>query len=544
MNLISDFWIPIRRLSGAHELIAPWQLTERHEDDPVVALSSPRADFDGALMQFLIGLFQSVLAPEDYEAWIDGYEEPPAAEELHEAMASYADAFELFGERQSFMQDAELVDGEPREIAALLIEAPGGNTLRQNVDHFIKRGGAEALCPSCAATALYCLQTNAPAGGVGHRTSLRGGGPLTTLVIADPHNNETGLVATLWRNVWLNVLERSAFSRYQDVKRNEPADIFPWLAATRTSEAKTGRETTPEDVHPLQMYWGMPRRIRLLRAEKTSGHCGICGSASETLCESYLTKNYGVNYTGAWRHPLSPHNVNKDGMPLPMHPQPGGLPYSHWLGLVQAAETKTVRREPARIVQAFWEKRSRDVQGQHRVWAFGYDMDNMKARCWYDSTIPLYHLPPESRKLFEDNAGKLILAATEVASNLRGALRKAWFRRPKDKGGDTSFISAAFWQSTESSFYGALADIHAKLSDSVDLMAARRAWLCYLNEASLALFDQWALGGPIEDSDPRRIALARHELRKFNHSSRLLNELGLPTQRQQKPAAVPQGELA
>jgi CRISPR system Cascade subunit CasA len=171
-------------------------------------------------------------------------------------------------------------------------------------------------------------------------------------------------------------------------------------------------------------------------------------------------------------------------------------------------------------------------------------MDNMKARCWYDSTIPLYHLPPESRKLFQDNVGKLVLAATEVASNLRGALRKAWFRRPQDKGGDTSFITAAFWQSTESSFYGALADIHAKLTGSADLMDARRAWLRYLNDASLALFDQWALGGPIEDSDPRRIALARHELRKFNHSSRLLNELGLPTQRQQKPAAVPQGELA
>src|SRR5690606_33171387 len=179
-----------------------------------------------------------------------------------------------------------------------------------------------------------------------------------------------------------------------------------------------------------------------LRADEASGHCGICGSASEALYDRYLTKNYGVNYTGAWRHPLSPHNVNKDGMPLPMHPQPGGLPYSHWLGLVQGAETKAVRREPARVVQAFWEKRGRDVEGQHRVWAFGYDMDNMKARCWYDSTIPLYHLPPEPRRLFGDNVGKLILAATEVASNLRGALRKAWFRRPQDKGGDTSFITA------------------------------------------------------------------------------------------------------
>lgn len=529
MNLVNDPWIPVRRLGGSRELIAPWQLTERHEDDPVVSLGSPRADFDGALMQFLIGLLQTVMPPEDDDVWHDSYEEPPAAEELREAMVQHASAFDLFGEGHCFMQDSELVDGAPREISTLLIEAPGGNTLRQNLDHFIKRGGAEVLCSSCAATALYCLQTNAPAGGVGHRTSLRGGGPLTTLVVADPRNDETGLRATLWRNVWLNVLEPKLFKQSHGSKHTQVSDIFPWMAPTRTSEARTGRETTPEDVHPLQMYWSMPRRIRLLLAESVDGHCDMCGSVSDVLCSSYLTKNYGINYAGAWRHPLSPHNIDRDGMPLPMHPQPGGLPYQHWMGLVQSSETRTTRREPARVVQTFWEERGRDVQGQFRIWAFGYDMDNMKARCWYESTIPLYHLSPERREVFEDSIGKLIFAATEIANNLRSALRKSWFRRPQDKSGDTSFVTAAFWQSTESRFYGALAAIKVELSNPGLLMDLRFDWLRYLNEASLKLFDQWALGGPIEDSDPRRIALARHELGKFNHSARLLRELGLPT---------------
>ena len=57
MNLINDPWIPIRRKSGTQDIIVPWQLTET--DDPVIALSAPRPDFNGALMQFLVGLLQT-----------------------------------------------------------------------------------------------------------------------------------------------------------------------------------------------------------------------------------------------------------------------------------------------------------------------------------------------------------------------------------------------------------------------------------------------------------------------------------------------------
>jgi CRISPR system Cascade subunit CasA len=55
MNLISDAWIPIRRKGGEEERIAPWEVTTRYSDDPIVALAAPRPDFNGALIQFLIG---------------------------------------------------------------------------------------------------------------------------------------------------------------------------------------------------------------------------------------------------------------------------------------------------------------------------------------------------------------------------------------------------------------------------------------------------------------------------------------------------------
>jgi CRISPR system Cascade subunit CasA len=114
------------------------------------------------------------------------FAEPPTALVLSEWFAPLAPAFELDAEGARFMQDFSLTaeEGVSNEIGTLLIETPGENALKNNSDHFIKRGRISAMCPHCAATALLTLQINAPAGGVGNRTGLRGGGPLTTLVVS------------------------------------------------------------------------------------------------------------------------------------------------------------------------------------------------------------------------------------------------------------------------------------------------------------------------------------------------------------------------
>ena len=69
MNLIEDPWIPARRRSGVAGRIAPWELTEGFDTDPWVEVAAPRPDFDGALVQFLIGLLQTCLAPADPHTW-------------------------------------------------------------------------------------------------------------------------------------------------------------------------------------------------------------------------------------------------------------------------------------------------------------------------------------------------------------------------------------------------------------------------------------------------------------------------------------------
>ena len=64
-NLIDASWLPVRRRSGAVERIPPWRINDRIGEDPVVAFDWPRADFNGAAHELLIGLLSTAAAPGD-----------------------------------------------------------------------------------------------------------------------------------------------------------------------------------------------------------------------------------------------------------------------------------------------------------------------------------------------------------------------------------------------------------------------------------------------------------------------------------------------
>ena len=520
MNLIHDAWIPVDRQSGPDKRIAPWQVTDT--EDPVLKLAAPRPDFNGALLQFLIGLLQTACTPQTPNDWAQWLDHPPTPDELRQRFEPFAHAFELDGKGPRFMQDFDKIEGEEKPISNLLIDAPGAQTLKQNADHFIKRGLVETACPSCIATALFTLQTNAPSGGVGHRTSLRGGGPLSTLVALDP--TSSGLPDDLWRAAWLNVLDQSALAGLPGYSSTpEYAKVFPWLDHTRTSEKKTGHDTTPLDAAPLQMYWGMPRRIRVQWNKTTSGHCDLCGEQSDELVSHYITRNYGTNYIGAWQHPLSPHQISKEGEPLPRHAQPGGISYRHWLGLTQGGDKDI----PALVITAF-KNRKLDAE-QLRMHVFGYDMDNMKARCWYESTFPLFNVDESIANLFSQRSSELIEAAVETSRLTRAGIKDAWFKRPGDAKGDTGFLVQAFFDHTETAFFSQLRQLKEQLEAGEDGRASLYAWHKVLRRTALELFDYWTARGDFESVNPRRIAEARNRLGRWLNSETkgLANLLGI-----------------
>jgi CRISPR system Cascade subunit CasA len=521
MNLIENEWIPVRRRSGQVVRIAPWQLTDGFAEDPVIALAASRPDFNGALVQFLVGVLQTCFAPKNEQEWRHRLREAPTSEELRAAVVSFAPHFDLDGKGPRFLQDLTLAQEiealEPaaqeertRQIGDILIEAPTGKTLRDNADLFVKRGRIEVLCRACSAAALFCLQTNAPAGGQGNRTGLRGGGPLTTIVLGD----------SLWATTWLNVLQGESFlGTTGNPTRTAAVDSFPWLGRTRTSD--DGRGTTPEDGHPTQVFWAMPRRIRLVFSD-SHAECELCGAADTRVVRCYQTKNLGVNYSGPWRHSLSPYFVAQDGTPSAIHPQDGGIGYRHWLGLVHGSVAAKGTREPAAVVDRYLGSGREDL----RVWAFGYDMDNMKARCWYDVNMPLLSCPEETRESFAFHVAAMVNGAELGAAETRAQLRKALFKR--DPKGDLAFITRRYWQETEPSFYIVLVQVRNVLRQGGDMTSVLEGWRRTLGETAQRIFEDVSQTGAFDAADPKRIALAWRDLIKAIYGKKMAQTLALP----------------
>ena len=510
-NLINAAWLPVRRRSGAVEHIQPWRITDGIGEDPFVAFAWPRPDFNGAAHEFLIGLLSTAAAPGDDEDWEDWWQSPPAPEILEERSSQIAHAFNLDGPGPRFLQDLDpLEDAENKEIAALLIDAPGAKTLRDNADLFVKRGGVLALSRAAAAMALFTLSAYAPAGGAGHRTSLRGGGPLTTLIV----NDHEAYGATLWGRIWPNIESKRQISR-RVVEAKDPDDlgsIFPWFVPTRTSNSKEGgRLTTPSDVHPLQVYWGMPRRIRFLFETARSRPCSLIDSQDSVVVTSYRTRNYGTNYSEGFEHPLSPHYRQKAGAAkLPVHPRPGGVSYRLWPGLVIPSSDKL--REPAQVIRQWPERALR--RGQTRFAAFGYDMDNMKARAWIESEMPLWFLPDAaSREWLVQFIERATAGADGVSRLLTSAVKSALYNRPSDATGNYGFIAERFFRETEGAFYAAVRDAVTSIQNDPDVddptINVRENWAPTMASAALRLFDEYATGDGLEDRDMHRHVKAR-----------------------------------
>ena len=120
-----------------------------------------------------------------------------------------------------FMQDFEELQGEASGMEALFIDSAGENTIRKNADLMVKRLRYKCLSLPAAAIALYALQQFAPSGGAGHRTSMRGGGPMSTF-IKPPDSDKT----SLWHFIWANILPQGGESILQLVNAGGVFEAF------------------------------------------------------------------------------------------------------------------------------------------------------------------------------------------------------------------------------------------------------------------------------------------------------------------------------
>ena len=226
-----------------------------------------------------------------------------------------------------------------------------------------------------------------------------------------------------------------------------------------------------------------------------------------------------------------------------MHPQPGGLGYRYWLGCVLGMTQEKKRIEPAKVVQYFMQSDRRKL-GQYRLRAFGYDMDNMKARCWYEATFPLYDIADgRAQELVMAVASRAVISAEWVASGTRNALKDAWFGNGAEMRGNLSFVDAAFWSLTETAFYAGLAQAVTLAREGGEFnttVGTREKWRQTLIDVSEQLFDERAASADFSIANPRRIAEAHKNLLKQLHGNKLKQLLALapPDQKQTRQSKI------
>lgn len=526
-DLLSRRWLPVRRRSGRREWINPAEITNDIERDPIVAFDWGRADLDVATREFVIGLLsiacweRAASAGRDWQAW---WRAPPMPEELQARFVSFAPAFVLNGDGPRFLQELGGLEGESVPVSALLIDQPGANALKKNTDLFVKRGRIETLSRGAAAMALFALQAFAPSGGSGHRVSLRGGGPITCLLLPGAEEDDAPL--PLWHQLWLNVY----WNKNWPTPEGQLERIFPWLTRTRTS-AKD-ETVTPVDVHPAQAFWGMPRRIALAFVPNSEGlPCDLTGVVDEVVVRSYVTRPHGISYA-AWSrgHSLTPYKTKPtDAEWLPLHGQPGRLGYRDWLGLVIAdvENEKVATRLPAEATRRALE-RILDLNGDGRqYWRLhvaGYDMDKGKARGFAESEMPVL-MPRKHRPEFENGVRAFVRGAREAAGSLAYTVGQALFgtEMPAADLGPRDLARSRFYERTEPVFYEALRDLVAQLeplpaeADGADIsdasMPPTETFRKALERTALAVFDELVPWQAFEDQHGmERIIQARRQL--------------------------------
>ena len=492
LNLITDPWIPAVR-ARERVVLRPHEIAS----EDVAQLDWPRADLNLACLELLIGLLFLADPPRHDGDWQERYDAPDA-QRLRAAFEPFAPHFELTGNGPRFLQDWERFESGAKPTGAnppdmLFIDSAGESTRKHNADLMVKRDRYRALSLPLAAMALYTLQAFAPAGGAGNRTSMRGGGPLMTLV-----QPLEGGAHRLWRLLWSNVPEGLPLPAHR------AAEALPWLRPTRTSQ--NNETVTPAMSHPGEAFFAMPRRLRLLFTDE--------------LVSGVAQKKHGTNYA-LWTHPLTPYYREKPGAePLPVHPKPGKVSYRNWLGLAFGEGNDT--RSVAASVHRF---HSLSNAPEAELLAGGWAMSNMKPVDFSVHAYPSFRLESDA----ELRAGALVEAANAAVGALMRQLKAAL----KMRGQAADAVREAFFAATETNFVAAMKALTAGLGPQVE-----DTWLGALRRHALRLFDQETLPTLTDrssDAIEATVEARRQLLGAFSKASGVRKALGLPAADQGVP---------
>ena len=285
MNLLYDPWIPVRSDGGTGEFrqITYEELLCR---EGVWQISLPRDDLEMACLQLLICLTQVLFLPSDYKILRQSINAPLGQEEFSAGVDQVESRwFDLADPETPFMQIRGVGADEVTPIQKLLVGMPEGN----NHSFFNEVGEVRHLGAACTAIALFNQAVNSPSFGGGFKGGLRGGAPVTTLVLGE------SLRDSIWRNViTLDRVKSRIGSGYKyDLSKDKPT----WVQ--RISQKET---VYTSDIGLLRGLFWQPVHVELT-PPKYNSTCDLLDVPSKITYEGFKKEKFPYDLVGIWPHP-------------------------------------------------------------------------------------------------------------------------------------------------------------------------------------------------------------------------------------------------
>ena len=281
MNLLADEWIPVQH-EGAFQHISLKTLLTQNEGWQV---SLPRDDMEMACLQLLVSLTQVLFIP-DNKAKLNEYIARPISENDYiDAVESKLDWFELDHPQHPFMQIRGVKAKELTDMAKLFAGLTGATS-----SAFVNESDlASRLCSTCATIGLFNQAANCPSFGGGFKASLRGGSPVTTLILG------SDLRQTIWRNVLCKEILDVSMPWHEAVRNEKPN----WVNVIKAKESIEAHQTGL-----LRGLFWQPAHIELVK-EEGEGTCECCGQQGECYI-GFKKEKFVYDFNGVWPHPHGP----------------------------------------------------------------------------------------------------------------------------------------------------------------------------------------------------------------------------------------------
>jgi CRISPR system Cascade subunit CasA len=176
-NLWKDPWIHLESENGSIEKV--------NIEDALTKASDYRTIFDPSplvivgIHRLLVAILQFIFTPKNNMDLVKLWQSNSfPTEPINTFGKKYASRFDLFSEKQPFLQSCDIPlkpDKNPKTISYLFPEIPAGS----EVTHYQHGKDSESLfCPLCSACGLLLISPFATSGGAGIKPSINGVPPL------------------------------------------------------------------------------------------------------------------------------------------------------------------------------------------------------------------------------------------------------------------------------------------------------------------------------------------------------------------------------